>query len=194
MSRLKILVILANPTYKLDKRGNLLNYICKEFVQVLSNKPDVIVDIIDIFQEKNFNFLNTLEKEPESKVLEFQKKILDSEIVVFFYPVWQGFLPGVLKVFIDRVFSKGFAYNYVKKEIIPSLKDKKFLIFSTTNKPLWYHKLILKDTLKVFWQRVFEAKTGMKLIKFIYFTKIRSVKEKQIENWYKKVIKIADSL
>lgn len=62
----------------------------------------------------------------EPDVLKAQKLISISTHIVFISPVWWGSVTALLKGFIDRVFSKGFAYNFKKGSVFPEqlLKGK----------------------------------------------------------------------
>ncbi len=62
----------------------------------------------------------------------YQDKISASDAMVFIYPVWWNDRPALLKGWIDRVFSKGFAYDYDEADnLTPLLKQRKALIINT---------------------------------------------------------------
>ncbi|MCD9023044.1 NAD(P)H-dependent oxidoreductase [Cohnella silvisoli] len=54
--------------------------------------------------------------------------------VTFIYPLWWTGLPAMLKGYIDRVFSYGFAYKYDNGVQIGLLKGKKATLIHTQNK------------------------------------------------------------
>ena len=71
-----------------------------------------------------------------------QKQILDSDKLIFIYPVWWGSMPAIMTGFIDKVFVSHFAFKYVPAPIIgampkPLLKGRKALVFLTTGGPWW---------------------------------------------------------
>ena len=78
-------------------------------------------------------------KDP-SQVLEQQEKVVRSDALVFIYPViWMDF-PAILKGWIERVFSAGFAWDVDTdglagrlKGRLPLLKQKKSLSIATTH-------------------------------------------------------------
>jgi len=72
---------------------------------------------------------------------EMQKKILDSELLIFIYPIWWGSAPAILKGFLDKVLVSGFAFRYVNGIPIGLLKGKRALVFMTSGGPTWYYKL-----------------------------------------------------
>ncbi|HSB01248.1 MAG TPA: NAD(P)H-dependent oxidoreductase, partial [Anaerolineales bacterium] len=72
-------------------------------------------------------------------ILEQQKKIADAQALVIIAPVWFVGFPAILKGWIERVFTYGFAFALApagwQGEIggrIPLLKQEKALIISTT--------------------------------------------------------------
>lgn len=69
-----------------------------------------------------------------------QQKIKAMDKIIFIYPDWWSSMPAILKGFIDRVFVKGFAFDYSPKgKIIKLLKQKKVLAFISHGGPGWYH-------------------------------------------------------
>lgn len=68
-------------------------------------------------------------------VKEEQKYISSSDIIVFVSPLWWTGLPAILKGYIDRVFSIGFAYAITETGISGLLKDKKAVMITTTGTP-----------------------------------------------------------
>jgi len=64
-------------------------------------------------------------------VLEQQKRVAEAEGLVFIYPIWWYDYPAILKGWIDRVLSHGFAYKMAEKGIEGLLKDKKVLLINT---------------------------------------------------------------
>jgi len=79
-----------------------------------------------------------------------QSDILWAEGLIFIYPTWWFERPALLKGWIDRVFLKGFAYDFGAKGVVGLLKQKKALIFTTTGgseedyKKSGFHETLLK--------------------------------------------------
>lgn len=57
-----------------------------------------------------------------------------ADVVTFIYPIWWTGLPAILKGYIERVFTYGFAYKYVNGEQMGLLKGKKAVIIHTQGK------------------------------------------------------------
>ena len=59
-----------------------------------------------------------------------QELITKAKRLVIIHPIWWYSMPAILKGYIDRVFSYGFAY-ILEDEIKPLLTDKEVIIFNT---------------------------------------------------------------
>jgi NAD(P)H dehydrogenase (quinone) len=64
-----------------------------------------------------------------------QDLIAWADVISLVYPTWWTGLPAILKGYIDRVFSYGFAYEVKDGAVVGLLKGKKVRLFSTTGTP-----------------------------------------------------------
>src|SRR3989344_7205396 len=55
----------------------------------------------------------------EPDLIKAQKSILWAEHIVLFYPVWWMNMPAIVKGFMDRVFTSGFAYKFYEGKPFP---------------------------------------------------------------------------
>ncbi|MFA6073416.1 MAG: NAD(P)H-dependent oxidoreductase [Candidatus Woesearchaeota archaeon] len=123
-----------------------------------------------------------------------QDTIQKSDNLIFIYPIWWNSPPAILKGFIDRVFSAGFAFKYTKTTLgtrpIGLLKGKKALVYTTSGGPNFFFKyfagsrgskVVAKDTLGF---------CGIKTKAFHYgnATKVTPNTEKKLEKLVKKGI------
>jgi NAD(P)H dehydrogenase (quinone) len=71
-------------------------------------------------------------KTPED-ILAQQEKVSRAEGIVFIHPVWWAGAPAILKGWVDKVFSMGFAYSFDQKTGRPFglLKHRKGLVINT---------------------------------------------------------------
>lgn len=60
-----------------------------------------------------------------------QDLINESDVIIFIYPIWWSNMPAILKGYLDRVFSFGFAYTAGDQGAVPLLKGKRGLIINT---------------------------------------------------------------
>lgn len=69
-----------------------------------------------------------------------QEHVAWADTLIMVHPVWWTGLPAMLKGYIDRVFSFGFAYVYGDDGPKGLLQDKKVLIVTTTGAPFEYYQ------------------------------------------------------
>jgi len=156
---MKYLIIYAHPDIESHARITLqeLESRLKEL------KKDY--EVIDLYKIKFDPALSAHEmtnrnpEEANEQVKEFQQKITAAKILIFIYPVWWNGMPAMMKGFIDRVFSSGFAFKYVNKIPRRLLKGRKAIVFTTTgtNKLLSclflgnrWKTIVAKDMLRFF--------------------------------------------
>ncbi|MDN4523748.1 NAD(P)H-dependent oxidoreductase [Fictibacillus fluitans] len=80
-------------------------------------------------------YKNSLEFRYEADVLKEQEYIAWCDRLALIYPVWWGGMPALLKGYIDRVFSYGFAYELDGEEPVPRLQGKSAVTICTTGTP-----------------------------------------------------------
>ncbi|MFB0829855.1 NAD(P)H-dependent oxidoreductase [Brevibacillus laterosporus] len=77
--------------------------------------------------------MQALESEQLPKAIEEEQTILsESDLLIMIYPVWWWSQPAILKGYIDRIFSDGFAFKYEKNGPVGLLTGKQALVFTTT--------------------------------------------------------------
>ncbi len=154
---MKTLIIYAHPNTK----GHC-SAILKEVETNLKSR-NIDYEVIDLYKINydpvlKENELYTVGNRNISKEnLKFQDKIRKSNKLIFIFPVWWNDMPAILKGFLDRILTSGFAFKWQGKRPVGLLKDKKAIVFLTTAAPkLFYRifeggraiKIIKKDILK----------------------------------------------
>jgi putative NADPH-quinone reductase len=78
----------------------------------------------------------------EEDLVAAQEAIRWAEHLVFFYPVWWGTMPALLKGFIDRVFLPGFAFKYRSGSALWDrlLTGRTGELIVTMDSPPWYYR------------------------------------------------------
>ncbi|QIC04161.1 NAD(P)H-dependent oxidoreductase [Brevibacillus sp. 7WMA2] len=77
--------------------------------------------------------MQALESEQVPKAIEEEQTILsESDLLIMIHPVWWWSQPAILKGYIDRIFSDGFAFKYEKNGPVGLLTGKQALVFTTT--------------------------------------------------------------
>lgn len=75
-------------------------------------------------------------------IAEEQKHIAAAENIIFVYPIWWTGLPAMMKGYVDRVFSKGFAWDFADGQLKQLLKGKRALLISCHGNPKAYYDSI----------------------------------------------------
>lgn len=128
---MRILAVFAHPSPKCFNRSAL------ETLVDVANEKAHETDILDLYAEK-FNPVLT-EKDLESfnrgtippDIEAMQKRITAANVVAFIHPLWWFGMPAILKGWLDRVFSYGFAYGHDSRGTKPLLAGKKAVIINT---------------------------------------------------------------
>ena len=64
-------------------------------------------------------------------VKSMQDSVRAADVVAFIHPIWWFGVPAILKGWIDRVFTYGFAYGHDSRGVKPLLAGKKAIIINT---------------------------------------------------------------
>jgi len=153
---MKTLVVYAHPDHESHARYTL------ELVEEKLKAKNSEYEVLDLYK-MNFNPVLSYEQMYESKtkgtpkdVEDMQKKIAESSQLILIYPIWWNEMPAILKGFMDKILTPGFAYKYVNKIPRPLLKGKSAIAFVTTGSPKiasWiflgnrFKKILAHDTL-----------------------------------------------
>ena len=95
------------------------------------------VKIRDLYQMefnsvlKSEDFGNMQKGSAAQDVKEEQELIRSAEVMIFVYPLWWASMPAMLKGYIDRVLTEGFAYRISDEGIAGLLAGKKVFLFTT---------------------------------------------------------------
>lgn len=142
-----ILIIYAHPETK-----GFCFHILQQVKTKLSQKG-ANFEVLDLYQinydpvMKEEELYTAGNKKVNKENKEMQAKIEEAEKLVFIYPVWWASMPAILKGFLDRVFTPGFAFTYKGERLISAvpeglLKEKEALVFQTLGGPRWAYFLL----------------------------------------------------
>ena len=117
---------------------NSFNAAIKNTFTEAAKKKGHTVDCVDLYKEK-FNPVYAGEK-PDEVVLDHQKRIDKSDVIVLVAPIWNYRMPAIVEGWIDRVLSPPWAFTFKKlfgNYGYPkgNLKGKKVIIFCTYGSP-----------------------------------------------------------
>ena len=186
---MKTLIITAHPSSK-----GFTHQIAKTYKKA-KESLGVKVELMNLYDKKwkqdFLEFENMREITMDKTSQEIQKKIKESQEIIFVAPLWWTDVPAIMKNFIDINFSSGFAFKYDKKgKQHPLLKDKKARIFMTCDAPSWIYKILLSPT-KMLWKIWRLGFCGIKLESFKLFGEKNKQSEEQLQKYLKEVEAIA---
>lgn len=127
-------------------------------------------------------------------IMEEQKFITRADLICFVYPIWWSGMPAILKGYIERVFSKGFAYKFNDGMPQPLLSDKKAMIFNTTDLNVAFQEKRFKDALNTITRDCILNFFGLDVIEHKYFANVSSVSVDVKKDYLQEVIEIAKKI
>jgi len=158
MKRSNILIIFAHPNKKsfnkslvdvacdvLKDKGNHVDVIdlYRDGFKVFSGPEDFKTCLdADNFKYKNEQF-NALENDLFVDNIKYsQDKLKSADFVIFQFPLWWFGMPSIMKAWVERVFSYGYAYNGRKNIWFSNgvFKGKKIMLSITTSGPEHIYK------------------------------------------------------
>jgi NAD(P)H dehydrogenase (quinone) len=120
-----------------------------------------------------------------------QAFVKEADVMVVVHPIWWFGMPAILKGYIDRVFSYGFAYEVTDKGVRGLLSDKKVMVFNTTGGPQETYKQY-GFTASV--ENIFNAGiygfSGMQVINHTFFYGVPTVTQKEREDMLASLTKV----
>ncbi|MCG7407551.1 NAD(P)H-dependent oxidoreductase [Paenibacillus sp. ACRRX] len=99
-----------------------------------------------------------------------------ADVLVVIYPLWWASLPALLKGYIDRVFSYGFAYSMDGNGLNKLLVGKKAILFTTMgNTEAHYQETGMFDSLANTVDKGIFDFVGIEVLEHRYFTSVTTV-------------------
>lgn len=126
-------------------------------------------------------------------ILREQEHIKNADFITFVYPIWWAGLPAILKGYIDRVFLKGFAYDYGADGIVGLLKGKKAAIINTTGspEPFYDQSGMIKSMNQTGEQGIFGF-CGMEVVAHLYFGGVPTSTPEQRQDMLQRIRDLAE--
>jgi len=181
---MKHLIIYAHPN-----NGSLNHCLLQTVVGSLRTQHHEIV-IRDLYQ-LNFNPILSLEDMKGQRmgtvaddVKQEQDYILWAEHITFIYPIWWTGMPAIMKGFIDRVFSYGFAYRYDQGIQKGLLTEKQTTIINTHGKSHEEYGAIGMDkALSLTSDKGIYSYCGLEINRHFFFDQADRANAEHIEEW-----------
>lgn len=109
-----------------------------------------------------------------------QAALSAADVVIFVYPLWWSHMPAMLKGYIDRIFSDGFAYRITETGGEGLLQGKKVLLVTTTGATReMYEKMNMFTALAKTTDAGIFGFCGMELIEHLYLTAVPYVTDEE---------------
>lgn len=108
-------------------------------------------------------------------IAKHQELIKAAERLIFVYPVWWNQMPAILKGYIDRVFSYGFAFAFDAHGVPQQLlKGKKGVIFNSYGTPEAYLNGPYSDAMDLTQNQNLLSYCGIETEKYVKFSSVPS--------------------
>lgn len=121
-------------------------------------------------------------------VSEEQQHLAWAEIVTFIYPIWWTGMPAMMKGYIDRVMSYGFAYRYDKGVQMGLLKGKQAYVINTQGKSHQeYQASGMDQALKLTSDTGIFSYCGFDIKKHLFFEKADKASGEIVADWAKEL-------
>ncbi|EJF99046.1 NAD(P)H-dependent oxidoreductase [Flavobacterium sp. F52] len=183
------LIIYAHPN------GESLNGRFKDALQgyLLQKGNEVIVRDLYELQFDPVLSLQDMEGQRKGQVeddvrLE-QEFISWAEHITFIHPIWWTGMPAVMKGYIDRVFSYGFAYRYDQGVQKGLLKGKQAVIINTHGKSHdEYREIRMDRALRLTSDKGIYNYCGFEISQHFFFEKADRVDAETVESWITEIL------
>lgn len=181
---MKNLIIYAHPN------SVSLNHFFKQtVVESLEKKGEEV--IVRDLNEINFNPVLSLEDmhgqrmgKVAADIKTEQDFIAWADQLIFIYPIWWTGMPAIMKGFIDRVFSYGFAYRYDQGIQKGLLTGKRAIIINSHGKSnAEYEAMGMDKALALTSDTGIFTYCGLEIQKHFYFDKADRASAESIEDW-----------
>lgn len=124
-----------------------------------------------------------------------QQEISNADIISIIYPLWWASFPAVLKGYIDRVLTNGFAYTYGGNGATGLLKDKKVIIHTTMGNTVeeYEQKGLIEAFKRSQGEEVFGF-CGMEILGHNFYPQITIADELQRNKYIEKALEVYQPL
>lgn len=138
MSADRILVIDAHPD---PDPARFVHALAEAYLRGASERETRLIRLADL----DFPLLRSahdwMESAPPPVIARAQADIAWAEHIVFFYPLWLGDVPALLKGFLEQVMRPGFALRYRGRFPQKLLKGRSARIVVTMGMPAFFYRL-----------------------------------------------------
>jgi 1,4-dihydroxy-2-naphthoate polyprenyltransferase len=141
----RILVILGHP-----RRDSFCGALADAYAEGAREAGHQVarLDLAELTFDPHVRLPSPRDQALEADLVRAQERILWADHLVFVYPTWWGTMPALLKGFLDRALTPGFAFEASEEE--PSawtkrLKGRSAHLLVTMDTPPWIHRLVYRQ-------------------------------------------------
>ena len=181
---MKNLIVYAHPN-----SGSLNHFFKQTVLESLQDSGEEIA--VRDLNELNFNPVLSLEDmngqrmgKVADDVQTEQDFITWADRIIFIYPIWWTGMPAIMKGYIDRVFSYGFAYRYDQGIQKGLLTGKKTIIINSHGKSnAEYEAMGMDKALALTSDTGIFTYSGLEIQQHFYFDKADRASAESISDW-----------
>ncbi|GAB3173766.1 NAD(P)H-dependent oxidoreductase [Telluribacter humicola] len=188
---MKHLIIYAHPNEQ-----SLNSYFKQQVVQALRQDGHE-VQVRDLYQQgfdpvlSMQDVLGQMQGTVEDKVRQEQDLIRWADTLTFIYPIWWTGMPAIMKGYIDRVMSYGFAYRYDQGVQKGLLTGKSAVIINTHGKSSQEYAAVGMDkALSLTSDRGIYTYCGLDVKKHFFFGKADRATPETVADWTREVLEV----
>ena len=154
------------------------------------------IDVRELIFEPNVLTRTEVPQKSESDIISSRLLITWANHIVFFYPIWWGTMPALLKAFIDRVLVSNFAFIEIEggTGYAPLLTGKTAQLVVTMDTPKIVYKYIYRAPGDNAMKRATLRFCGFKMAPTLYFGPVKNSTESKRKEWIEKVRKAGGKL
>ena len=187
---MRILIIYSN-----HHRDNFNSGLLERLISKINEAGDELM-VRDLYQMNFDPVLRTRDFEmisagnPPEDIRKEQELIKWADVLLFIYPIWWGGMPAIVKGYIDKVFSWGFAYKSNGNGPYPLLTDKKAILMNSFGQTRAEYEMGMFAAMnRVNSEGVFGF-SGIEVMHQLYFPSIHSISEETREVYFNEAEKL----
>lgn len=182
---MNVLIILGHPRQK-SFSGALADSFKKGALLAGMNVRQLVLAELDF--NPNVTVISQKLQKQEDDISLSQELIQWADHLVFVYPTWWGTMPALLKGFLDRTLTKGFAFEEIEENQTwkKLLKGKSAQLITTMDTPSWVYRWIYGSPGKNAMGQATLGFCGIRPVKSLSFSPIKYVDDARRRNWLEK--------
>ena len=124
----------------------------------------------------------------EPDLVAAQQDILWAQHLVWVYPIWWGAMPALLKGFIDKVFTNGWAYKPSKHGVEGRLTHiERAVVVTMMNTPKWAYRWLYGNAVQRALVRGTLRKCGVRKVQWVALSPVRHATDAKRQAWLQQV-------